>query len=393
MFQLPGARALLTGASLLCLSTSAFALDGDDFVRKLSSALEVNGFALAHEAVSIDGADVTVKGLVVTGPHAGPDDKFKVGFGDLTVTDVREDGKGGYTAAKVLFPALRVSLGEFVVTLDSWSVSGLTLPADPAGISASTTMLYDRAEAGNLRLFRNESEIYSIKSISGSLFRVEDSLRFTTDASGLRMDIASLAGGFDPVAASLGLDVLKGNFTMNSTWYPIEGDLMMDELRLDLDRIGVVGASFQIGGYTSQVASKLRDLQSELAQGAPTKEQQEAFKEAFGDLVFTAASIYFQDQGIVKPVLELAGKQQGMTGVEMAKSLEAMVPFVLATIQPTELRDSYIAAVRDFLAEPDAFRVSAAPEKPLLLKEIMLVGAIEPHSLPAALGVSIAVND
>jgi hypothetical protein len=394
MFTFSTTRALLAGASLLCLPGSAFALDGEDFLGKLSAALQAGGFSIAYDAVSVDGTDLTVKGLSLTGPHASPaETPLKVGVGDMTVTDVREDGQGGYTAGKATFPALKVPLGDFVVTLDAWSVSGLTLPADPSGISASTTMLYDRAEAGTLRLFMKDREVYSIDSVSGSLFRVEDSLSFTTDASGFKADIADLAGGLDPVAASLGLDVLKGGFTMNSTWYPTDGSLMLDEFRLDLDKIGVVGASFEIGGYTSQVAAEMRALQGELAQGASTKEQQEAFREAFGNLTVTSASVYFQDHGIVKPLLELAGKQHGMSGDEMAKSLEAMVPFALATIQPAALRDSYAAAARDFLAQPDAIRISAEPEKPLMLMEIMLLGGFEAHSLPAALGVSVAVND
>ncbi len=82
---------MLSSAAILSFASSAFALDGNDLLKKINDAYAQQGGSLAAESIDVSGTTVTLKGVSFkSGWHA---DGFKLG--DIALTGVAEAG-GGY---------------------------------------------------------------------------------------------------------------------------------------------------------------------------------------------------------------------------------------------------------------------------------------------------------
>ena len=85
-------KLMLSSAALLSLASSAFALDGDDLLKKLNAAYSLQGAgAIAAEGVSVDGTTVTLKNASLK-----PNGADAVPLGDITLSGVEEDEDGGF---------------------------------------------------------------------------------------------------------------------------------------------------------------------------------------------------------------------------------------------------------------------------------------------------------
>jgi hypothetical protein len=82
-----------------------------------------------------------------------------------------------------------------------------------------------------------------------------------------------------------------------------------------------------------------------------------------------------------------------MSGKQMADSLKAMTPIMLAQLNIPELQNAVSAAVNTYLDDPKSFTVTAAPGKPVPLPMIMGAAMGAPTTLPQVLGVKVSAND
>ena len=61
---------MLSGAAFLSLPTSAFALDGQDLLKKLNAAYIAQGGTLVADGVDVDDTTVTLKNAVMSATRA-----------------------------------------------------------------------------------------------------------------------------------------------------------------------------------------------------------------------------------------------------------------------------------------------------------------------------------
>ncbi|MGO7638647.1 hypothetical protein AB9E25_33985, partial [Rhizobium leguminosarum] len=90
---------------------------------------------------------------------------------------------------------------------------------------------------------------------------------------------------------------------------------------------------------------------------------------------------------------DYAGAQQNISGKQMADSLKAMTPIMLAQLNIPELQNAVSAAFNTFLDDPKSLTVKAAPENPVPFPTIFGAAMGAPNTLPQVLGVKVTAND
>src|SRR3954468_4268893 len=93
-------RLMLSSAAILSFASSAFALDGDDLLKKINAAYsQQGGMVVAADGVNMDGTTVTLKNFSVkpTGGEA-------VSIGEVTLSGVEEQDDGSYYIEEAAFP-------------------------------------------------------------------------------------------------------------------------------------------------------------------------------------------------------------------------------------------------------------------------------------------------
>ncbi|MEB3047326.1 hypothetical protein [Rhizobium mulingense] len=388
-------RLMLSGAAFFSLAGSAFALDGADLLKKINAAYEAQGGTISADGINIDGTTVTLKNVKVkpTGGESLP-------IGEVTLSGVEEDEDGGYYIEEAAFPDINKTGDGVTVTAQELTLGGISVPATPGGDTLDGMMLYETAHTGPLKVVKDGTEVFSVLQSDMNLTLREDESGFDFDGAFKSMK-ADLTKTDDPKSKDaiekLALQHVQGDITMKGAWELGPGTIDVSEIGFDFTNIGKLNLGFKISGYTMPFVKSMQDAMKE-SEANPNKEQAQqalglAMLGLMQQLSFEGAQVRFEDASITKRALDYAGSQQNMSGKQMADSLKAMTPIMLAQLNIPELQNAVSAAVNTFLDDPKSLTVKATPEKPVPFP--MIVGAAmgAPNTLPQVLGVKVSAND
>ena len=147
------------------------------------------------------------------------------------------------------------------------------------------------------------------------------------------------------------------------------------------------------GGTVKQVlvedGAKVKAGQALIVLSNPALQLQVAAQQ----LTFEGAQIRFEDASITKRALDYAGSKQNVSGQQMADSLKAMTPIMLAQLNIPELQNAISAAVSTFLDDPKSLTVKATPDKPVAFPMILGAAMGAPNTVPQMLSVKVSAND
>lgn len=386
----------LASTTFLSFASSAFALDGADVLAKINALYALQGGKVEAASTSVDGANVTLTGVTVT--PAGMDGKA-LPVGDVTLENVEEDDEG-YSIETVKFPNINTTQEGMTVAVNDITIGGVYLPNEPKAGTIESMMLYENFSSGAMTVSADGKPVFSVEGMEGNLTSAEDQSKFDFDAtvSGVKVDLTSAP---DPKAqeaiSALGLQTLNGEVTLKGAWTVADGKFELNEYALDFDNVGRLDINFSLSGYTldfikaMQEASKAAESNSDKAAG-----QQAMMMSMMGlaqQLIYNGASIRFDDAGITAKALDFAGKQQGVDGKQMADSVKAMMPMMLASINMPDLQKQIESAVGAYLDNPKSLTVSANPAQPLPAPQIMGAAMGDPANLVKTLNVQITAND
>ncbi|MDC7743905.1 MULTISPECIES: hypothetical protein [Rhizobium] len=388
-------RLMLSGAAFFSLAGSAFALDGTELLKKINAAYAAQGGTISAEAVDIDGTTVTLKNVTVK-PTAGE----SLPIGEVTLSGVEEDEDGGYYIEEAAFPDINKTQDGVTVTAEGLTLGGISVPATAGGDTLDTMMLYESAHTGPLKVVKDGAEVFSLLESNMNLTLREDESGFDFDGAFKSMK-ADLSKAEDPQSKDaiekLALQHVQGDITMKGAWELAPGTIDISEFAFDFTNIGKLNLGFKISGYTMAFMKSMQDAMKE-SEANPNKEQSQqalglAMLGLMQQLSFEAAQVRFEDASITKRALDYAGSQQNMSGKQMADSLKAMTPIMLAQLNIPELQNAVSAAVSTFLDDPKSLTVKAAPEKPVPFPTIVGAAMGAPTTLPQVLGVKVSAND
>ncbi|KKZ87109.1 hypothetical protein [Rhizobium phaseoli] len=388
-------RLMLSGAAFFSLAGSAFALDGADLLKKINAAYEAQGGTISADGVNIDGTTVTLKNVTLkpTGGESLP-------IGEVTLTGVEEDEDGGYYIEEAAFPDIHKTGDGVTVTAQELTLGGISVPATSGGDTLDTMMLYETAHTGPLKVVKDGAEVFSVLQSDMNLTLREDESGFDFDGAFKSMK-ADLTKAEDPKSKEaiekLALQHVQGDITMKGAWELAPGTIDVSEFAFDFTNIGKLNLGFKISGYTMAFMKSMQDAIKE-SETNPNKEQSQqalglAMLGLMQQLSFEGAQVRFEDASITKRALDYAGSQQNMSGKQMADSLKAMTPIMLAQLNIPELQNAVSAAVNTFLDDPKSLTVKAAPEKPVPFPTIVGAAMGAPNTLPQVLGVKVSAND
>lgn len=388
-------RLMLSGAAFFSLAGSAFALDSADLLKKLNAAYAAQGGEISADGVDIDGTTVTLKNVSVK-PAGGE----SLPIGEVTLSGVEEDEDGGYYIEAAAFPDINKTKDGVTVTAQELTLGGISIPATAGGDTLDTMMLYETAHTGPLKVVKDGTEVFSLLESDMNLTLRDDESGFDFDGAfkSLKADLSKAEDAQSKDAIEkLALQHIQGDITMKGAWELAPGTIDISEFAFDFTNVGKLNLGFKISGYTMPFVKSLQDAMKE-SESNPNKE---ASQQALGlamlglmqQLSFEAAQVRFEDASITKRALDYAGSQQNMSGKQMADSLKAMTPIMLAQLNIPELQNAVSAAVNTFLDDPKSLTVRAAPEKPVPFPTIVGAAMGAPNTLPQVLGVKVTAND
>ncbi|MBY5401842.1 YdgA family protein [Rhizobium leguminosarum] len=388
-------RLMLSGAAFFSLAGSAFALDSADLLKKINAAYAAQGGTISADGVDIDGTTVTLKNVSVK-PASGE----SLPIGEVTLSGVEEDEDGGYYIEEAAFPDINKTEDGVTVTAEGLTLGGISVPATAGGDTLDTMMLYETAHTGPLKVIKDGEEMFSLLESDVNLTLREDESGFDFDGAFKSMK-ADLSKAEDPQSKDaiekLALQHIQGDITMKGAWELAPGTIDISELAFDFTNIGKLNLGFKISGYTMAFMKSMQDAMKQSEASANKEQSQQALGLAMLGLMqqlsFEAAQVRFEDASITKRALDYAGSQQNISGKQMADSLKAMTPIMLAQLNIPELQNAVSAAVNTFLDDPKSLTVKAAPEKPVPFPTIVGAAMGAPNTLPQVLGVKVTAND
>lgn len=386
-------RLALASTTFLAFAGSAFALEGDAFLAAINKTYEAGGAKITAENVEVDGSDVVMTGLVYTPPGA---EAKPVKVGDVNFTGVEEDEDGGYTVENVTFPDINTTDKETTFTATGLSLSGLYIPANPDEKSIDTLAPFESANAGKITVSEKGKEVFSMDSIEATATVRDDEsgVDYSWKANGMKADLSQSP---DPqtkdAVEKLGLQTLEGNFEIGSSWTLDKGTMAIDAISFDFKNVGKLKIAASISGLTLDLIKKLEETSKQMNDPATKDAAGLQLMGLMQQLTFDSAEIRFDDASITKRALDYAGQQQGVTGQQLADSLKAMAPMMLAQLNVPELQNAVASAVTAYLDDPKSFTVSAKPSAPVAFPMIMGAAMGAPNTIPQMLGVKVSAND
>ncbi len=388
-------RLMLSSAAILFFAGSAFALDGKDLLAKINAASSQQSGTISTDSIDIDGTTVTLKNAIYT-----PKGVQGFSVGDITLSGVEEQEDGSYYIEGATFEDVDSTAGSVTVTAKDLSLGGITVPAKPGDDSPDTMLWAENLHTGALKVVKDGAEVFSmLESDVNSTLR-EDESGFDIDGAlkGMKFDL-SKAG--DPQSREaiekLALQHVQGDINLKGSWDLGPGTLDLSDLSFDFTNVGKLQFGLKISGYTLAFGKSLGQALDQ-ADANPNKEEAQ---QALGlavlglaqQLTFEGAQIRFEDASITKRALDYAGSKQNVSGQQMADSLKAMTPIMLAQLNIPELQNAISAAVSTFLDDPKSLTVKATPDKPVAFPMILGAAMGAPNTVPQMLGVKVSAND
>lgn len=387
-------RLLLASAALLTLAGPAFAIDGQDLLKKINASFATGGTNITADSVEVSGSDVVLKGVKFGVP--GETTATPLALAELTLQGVTEEEAGAYFIERVEFPEVNVTEEKSSFKVQDLYLAGVYVPGDANAEGIDSLMFYDEAHSGPVEVTVDGKPVFSMTEAIGTMGLSDDetTITFEGNVTGVKADLSTVE---DPKAKesieALGLTTLDGNMTMSGSWEVQSGTIDIEDYAIDFANVGKLSMAFSMSGYTLDLVKQMQE-QARMMQAQPENEQaQQAAGLAMLGLVqqlsLVNAQIRFEDAGITKRGLDYAGKSQGADGAQMAQMIKGMVPLLLAQAKLGALQNEVSAAVNAYIDDPKALTIAAAPANPVAFPMIMGAAMGAPETIPGLIGLKV----
>lgn len=372
---------------------AAFAQDAA-VADRLKAALAVQGVDITWTGVTGDNSSMVLQGVSVK-PAA---EKEALPIGDVKLEGVTE-ANGGFDIATISTSAFEHSKDGVTLNLTPFVIHDANIPAEGATGPLGSMMMYKSAELENLTVKVADKTAFSMDGLA---------VQITPPADGKAMEFSATTEKFnadltlvdDPKSKeainALGYQNISGNIDIGGTWQPSDGKMDLSKYDISVENAGTLGMTFGLGGYTVDFVKSMQEMQKKLAaqpEGADNSAQGMAMLGLLQQLSFNSASVRFDDDSLTGKVLEYVGKQQGMSGKDIANQAKAIVPFGMAQLNNPELTAEVTAAVGKYLDDPKSLEISAEPPAAVPFALIMAGAMSNPLDLPKTLGVHVKANE
>jgi len=371
---------------------AAFAQDAA-VADRLKAALAAQGVDISWTGVSGDNSSMVLQGVSVK-PAA---EKEALPIGDVKLEGVTE-ANGGFDVATITTSAFEHSKDGVTLNLTPFVIHDANIPAEGATGPLGSMMIYKSAELENLTVKVADKTAFSMDGLAVQITPPADgkAMEFSATTEKFNADLTLVDDAKSKEAIeALGYQNISGNVEIGGTWQPSDGKMDLSKYDISVENAGTLGMTFGLGGYTGDVVKSMQEMQKKMAaqpEGADNSAQGMALLGLLQQLSFNSASVRFDDDSLTGKVLDYVGKQQGMSGKDVANQAKAIVPFGMAQLNNPELTAEVSTAVNTFLDDPKSLEISAEPAAAVPFALIMAGAMSNPLDLPKTLGVKVKAN-
>lgn len=387
-------RTALTGITLLSIGLFQPAMAGPgDAARHFLDSLSVLGAkSVNHRALETEDQRVTIRDLAVTvGNSSG--EIFKITVPALILDDIDEAADGSFTSTMV-FDGTTISAPENVnVSFQTGNLASVFFPG-PKAIQAfadtGTEELifnekFDRFSASNIVMSSPTlPDQLTIGSISLEQSDFLGNLPRTASGSMKRLVLPfSLAQDPDVKAQldALGYEQLVLSFNYETIWDDKAGISDLESASITAENMATLNFNARFGGVTEDLLNKLRAV----------TEPADLMANVQG-MTVNALSLSFDNQSIVDRALDLQAKNAGVERAQLVEQLSALLPLLLTVIDNPTFTAALSQAATEFLSDPKRLTITANPDNPVPVSQLIGAGMVAPQTLPDILGVTVEAN-
>ena len=382
----------LLGLALFAVPTGALALDAATFIEQYSNFAKGIGQPFSHGEITEDGDTIVVKDAVWSIKDVPPMKATSLKF-----TKVTEIDGGGYSIGRIVIQTFSVGADGFSFTFDNASMDGLKIPAEGETDPYKKIMLYTQFVINKAKVSVGGLDVFTMDSLTADIspFDAATPMIMTMGTTGLAFDVSAVPDPqFKQSLQMLGYDgKFTGSITVNGTWSPAGGEMIIGTYDMNIDNVGTLSMPMSFGGYTAKTLVAIQEKSAEINTMNNANERMMASMDLFNDLSFGGLIIRFTNDSLVERALKVAAQQMGQTPVALVQAAPFMLGQAMQGFPIPALKDKITAAVTAFLQDPKSIEISAKPDAPVGLDQLMQAGMSNPFSLVDLLNVDIQANN
>lgn len=373
---------------------AAFAQDANAVAERLKAVLGAQNMTLAWSSVSGDASETVLEGTSLK--IAGADKPLEIG--KLTLSGISEEN-GGYKIETVATESYSSTEGNTKVDVSPITLGNVTVPADGSTDPLASFLMYETANLDNVSVKVGDKQAFEMNNLQAEMTPPADgnAMEFTGSAEKFTADLSLVEDPKSKAAIdALGYQNISGNFELAGTWQPSDGRMTLSQYDISVDNAGTLGMTFDLGGYTVDFIKSMQDMAKKMgtqASGTDDSAQGLAMLGLMQQLTFNGATIRFDDDSVTNKVLDYLGKQQGVSGKDIANQAKAIVPFMMTELNNPELTKQVSAAVSAYLDDPKSIEIAAEPASPIPFALLAASGMTNPKGLPQTLGLTVTANE
>lgn len=397
------ARTLSVATALTVIfAGSAFALDGNDVAKRLQARFAEQGAKIEFGKVDTDGSTVTLAGTKVTFKSS---EIGTVDIGDVVLKNVAEDSKGGYTADTATLQDIEKKEEKSTVNVKGIEFGKLYLAADDEQDPVVKMMYYQTAKADSLTVSQDGQEMVSLKDLYANSTPYTKgtpiSVNFGVKSVDLDIEKMDAVRKADEAAAEatpnplieLGYNKLSMAVTSAVTWEPEKGDFSMSKFEVDVKDLGKLDTTMKLGGYDLKFIKSAQQATEQINASGDNKDAAGlAMLGLIQQLSVSDISIRYDDASLTPKLLEYYGKQQGISGEDMANQIKGIAPLMVGYLGHADFAVQATTAINAYLDDPKSLTISAEPKAPVSFALIAATATADPKKLLDLLAVKVTAN-
>lgn len=377
-------------AIISTFATSAFAaIDGQTVLDRLAAQLELQGLTLSAESASVEGGDdVVLKGVSV---KSGKSDPIKID--SIILQDVIEAPNDSYIVGRIGVPNFETVSEGVKFSFGGAAVEGFFIAGPNETDPILKGSFYRNLVSGPIKISKSGKTIFSTGKGVVSISDYKQGGEISSDVVIEDLFVDFTATGDSKTIETmktLGYEQVKGKFEVKGTWDLGKGDLILDPVTISADDAADLTLRFEIGGYTSQLAMAMQEMQE--ANKENDQQMGLAMLGMMQQLDINSASITIDDKSLTGRLIDFYGAQQGMNRESTVAFAKGMLPFGLAQLGDPDFAAKASAAIGQYLDNPKSLTISAAPASPVPVAQLIAAATSNPASLISALSLKLEAN-
>jgi hypothetical protein len=376
--HLPG---LVFGVVLALVGANpASALEADSVAAALVAAVAAGGNgSLAYDSAAISAGDtVTLSGVRLT-----------VGDGStltgpaLIVTGAELRPEGGFSAARISFDNATVVGRGDTATWTSAVLEDVIVPSPDEVRNHARLRFFASADVAGLLLSGEDFQTpVPVASLTVAMGAVADgaSTNIALHASGVRFPPSIFANSVaGTIIGMLDYKEFVADITLDATYDSAADTVAIRSLAIDIPDAGKITLAAKASGFSLH---GIADPDREKAKAARANARLETLR------------VRLDNEGFVERMLDMqAGLLGGTRDDVRAQLVFGALPFALSFVQNEAFRIQFQAAVSTFLADPKSLTITATPDTPVPLGQVMRTASHTPAALPDLLAPTVEANN